>query len=90
MPPVVPNSDLIVDSENHYVIREALPSDMDEIHRLIMELAVYEKMPEQVKITPETLRFDAFGEGHPPRFFSYVVERVGSHQLAGYTIFNER
>ncbi|XP_078786635.1 diamine acetyltransferase 2b isoform X2 [Oryzias latipes] len=41
----------------HFKIRPAKKEDCKEISRLIMELAVYEKMPDQVKIAHEVLVF---------------------------------
>nr|XP_054771140.1 thialysine N-epsilon-acetyltransferase-like [Lytechinus pictus] len=43
-----------------YTIRKAEPDDCDDIVRLINELAEYENMPDQVDVTPEKLRADAF------------------------------
>jgi len=43
-----------------FYIREATPEDTQVILDLIIELAVYEKAPEQVKATPEILRHNLF------------------------------
>lgn len=48
--------------------------DVDHIHRLIVELAVYEREPEAVKTTPQQLLEDGFGDH--PFFHSYVVDRI--------------
>ncbi len=45
-------------------VREAEPGDVDLIHSLIVELADYERAPEQVSGTPQMLERALFGE-HP-------------------------
>ena len=47
-----------------FSIRKATSSDMDGVLKLINELAVYEKEPDAVKITAQTLRDHGLGE-HP-------------------------
>ena len=47
-----------------FSIRKATSSDMDGVLKLINELAVYEKEPDAVKITAQTLR--DHGLGAPP------------------------
>ena len=53
-------------------IREALPTDCNAIHDLIMELAIYEKAPEKMVNTPENLLKDGFGE--TPLYTCFVAE----------------
>ncbi len=53
-------------------IRPAVPEDVQEIHDLIVELAVYEREPDAVKNTPERLRALLFGEH--PAIFAFVAE----------------
>lgn len=48
-------------------IRAAVPEDVTEIVELIVELAVYEREPDAVKLTPERLQDQLFGE-HPAIF----------------------
>ncbi|XP_026688633.1 diamine acetyltransferase 2-like [Diaphorina citri] len=55
------------------IIRPAIRSDCAEIYRLIQELAVFEKMPNAVKITQETLEKDGF-ESQPPLWKAFVAE----------------
>ncbi|CAF0958158.1 unnamed protein product [Adineta steineri] len=50
--------------ESKIIIRNAVETDCDDIMRLINELAIFEKSPEQVRINSETLKRDGFGE-HP-------------------------
>ena len=47
-----------------FSIRKAISSDMDGVLSLIKELAVYEKEPDAVMITAQTLRDHGLGE-HP-------------------------
>jgi len=75
-----------------YLIRDARPDDCVHIHRLIYDLAVYERMPNNVAITPEILIEDAFGAGHPPRFMALVVvdrQQQPESNIIGYCIYNE-
>lgn len=44
-------------------IRTAKPGDEQAIHRLIVELAIYEKAPNEVTNTPQQLAIDLFEEG---------------------------
>ena len=81
------------DSTPKFVVRDARPEDCTAIYQMIYDLSVYEKMPEKVTITAETLKFDGFGQGHPPRFYALVVEKVDKHENAletvGYSIYND-
>lgn len=69
--------------ENPFTIRPALEKDVDEIIVMIRELAIFEKLEDQVQITAALLR-EAF---FPPRptAFGLVAETDG--RLAGYAIY---
>lgn len=54
------------------MIREAKEGDCGNILRLIRELAEYEKLSDQVKISEEALRADGFGE--TPFYHCLVAE----------------
>lgn len=54
------------------VIRSANAKDVAAIHRLIMELAVFEKAPEQFINTEDNLLKDGFGDS--PKFICFVAE----------------
>lgn len=43
-------------------IRKAISGDVQAIHRLIVELAIYEKAPNEVSNTPEQLAIDLFDD----------------------------
>uniref|UniRef100_A0A8C5EI72 Diamine acetyltransferase 2-like n=2 Tax=Gouania willdenowi TaxID=441366 RepID=A0A8C5EI72_GOUWI len=55
-----------------FTVRAATKEDCKDIWRMITELAVYEKMADQVKISPEDLERDGFGQN--PLFECLVVE----------------
>lgn len=52
-------------------VRPATPADLDDILRLIKALAVYEREPDAVKATPETLRETLFGDD--PQVFVHLA-----------------
>lgn len=54
-------------------IRPATPDDATTIHGFIVELAVYEKEPDAVEATPESLRSQML-EDHPP--FECIIGEV--------------
>ncbi len=53
-------------------IRKVKKEDMSRVHELIMELAVYEKLPQEVELNQNDLVNDAFGEN--PLFHCFVAE----------------
>lgn len=66
-------------------IREARETDCGDILRMIRELAEYEKLSHQVKISEEALRADGFGEN--PFFHCLVAEIVpGPGELQGPSV----
>jgi len=56
-------------------IRLAIPSDAEDIHRLIYELAVYEKAPEQMVATIDQINGALFND--KPVAFCHVAEVDG-------------
>ncbi|NP_001349393.1 diamine acetyltransferase 2b isoform 2 [Danio rerio] len=56
-----------------FTISAAKPEDCKDIERMIMELAVYENMPDQVKISHKELERDGFG---PNPFYHCLVAEV--------------
>ena len=57
------------------VVRKASALDMPQVLELIKELAIYEKEPDAVRITSETLVSEGFGE--QPLFTCFVSEWDG-------------
>ena len=53
-------------------VRRAVEADVPDILRLVIALAVYEREPDAVKATPESLRETMFGEG--AQVFAHVAE----------------
>ncbi|GAA3595013.1 GNAT family N-acetyltransferase [Flavivirga amylovorans] len=56
----------------NYAIRKATKNDMPQVHRLIKELASFEKEIDAVEVTVEDLQADGFGD--PPAFQCFVAE----------------
>lgn len=54
------------------VIREATPADVESIHDMIVELAVYEKEPNAVLATPQDLHRALFGDSSA--LYGHVAE----------------
>ncbi|XP_034540163.1 diamine acetyltransferase 2b [Notolabrus celidotus] len=75
----------------NFKVRTATKEDCKEISRMIMELAVYENMPDQVKISHEELERDGFCQN--PFFECLVAEVSEEHKskegftLVGYTLY---
>ncbi len=66
-----------------FAIRTATPDDCADIDRLIRELAVYEKLLDQMQGTPETLRASLFGPR--PAAEALMAERGG--RSVGFALF---
>lgn len=56
----------------NFTIRESVLEDMEAVWKLIHELAVFEKEPDAVEITPQDLIRDGFKD--PPSFNCFVAE----------------
>lgn len=67
-------------------LRDAEPADMPAVHRLICELAVYERAGDEVEVTPEQLVVDGFGAAR--RFETVVAEANG--EVVGMALFYPR
>ncbi|XP_075876611.1 diamine acetyltransferase 2b [Nelusetta ayraudi] len=69
----------------NFKIRPATKADCKDVSRMIMELAMFEKMPDQVKISPEELERDGFDQN--PFFQCLVAEVPKEHQTKeGFTV----
>jgi GNAT superfamily N-acetyltransferase len=64
-------------------IRFATPDDAEIIHGFVCELAAYEREPDAVEATPESLRADLARQ--PPPFECLLAERDG--EPAGFALF---
>ena len=68
------------------IIRKANSSDVKDIIRLLVELAVYEKEPDAVKVTEEELIRDGFGSN--PRYECLLAEF--NSEIIGLAFFTPR
>lgn len=59
-------------SNNHFRFRLSTGDDVDTIARLVQGLAVYEKEPDAVNVTPENYRCD--GGSNEPLFYCLLLE----------------
>jgi GNAT superfamily N-acetyltransferase len=64
-------------------IRKAVREDCTRILELVYELAVYEKAPEEVTVTPE--HFEESGFGPNPVWWSFVAEANG--RVEGFALY---
>jgi len=69
----------------NYEIRKAVIEDCGAIHRLIQELANYEKIPDGPKINVQVLERDGFGSR--PVFECFVAVAKESNELIGYALY---
>lgn len=67
----------------HPVLRAARVDDVDQIHALIVELAVYEREPDAVRATPADLRVALFGD--QPAAYALVAEVQG--RVVGFALY---
>jgi GNAT superfamily N-acetyltransferase len=68
---------------SNYVIRPVTPDDMEVLANLIRELAVYEKLEEHAKATPDDLRRNLFGPR--PAAEAAIVEVAG--EAVGFALW---
>jgi GNAT superfamily N-acetyltransferase len=64
-------------------VRLAQESDVDRIHRLIIDLATYERAADQVRSTPGQLREALFGP--QPAAYALVAENAG--EVVGFALY---
>jgi GNAT superfamily N-acetyltransferase len=67
-------------------IRKAVPDDCEKVYELICELAVFEKEPDAVDITPAQLEKDAFG----PRAIVNIWVAEADGMVVGAALFFEK
>ena len=68
------------------IIRKANSGDVKDILRLLIELAVYEKEPEAVKLTEQELIRDGFGEN--PKYQCILAE--ADNTIVGLAFYTPR
>jgi len=69
-----------------FTIRKGVAEDMQSVHNLITELAVFEKEPDAVEITVNDLIQDGFSDN--PKFNIFVAEEENA--IIGIALFYER
>jgi ribosomal protein S18 acetylase RimI-like enzyme len=69
------------------IYRNATAQDMEQVHGLIMELAVYERQPEAVIISPSDLVQHGFIDG---KFECFVAENSETQKIVGMALFYSR
>ena len=69
-----------------FIIREGQKEDMKNVMRLIKELALFEKLPNEVEITEDDLMKDGFSDN--PKFKIFVAEE--NNEIIGAALFYER
>lgn len=75
-----------VDMENEVVVRKAKAEDVPAVHQLIVDLAVFEKAPNEVELTVSQLQEDAFGADSIVEIL--VAEADG--EVVGAALFYEK
>ena len=68
------------------IIRESKLKDVKAIHGLIVELSIYEKAPNEVKVTVEELALDGFGPD--PAYKCIVAEK--DNEVIGFALYYMR
>ena len=69
-----------------FAIRPAQPADVDDVFAMIRELAVFEKMEDQLVMTPERLRNVLFEEPGGPEG---LIAETTQGKLVGYALYFE-
>lgn len=69
-----------------FIIRKGVKEDMQAVHDLITELAIFEKEPNAVEITVADLENDGFSQ--QPKFKIFVAEE--NNVIIGIALFYER
>lgn len=71
-----------------YTIREGKKEDLPQVLKLIQELAIYEKAPNEVINTVEMMEKDGFGPN--PVFAFFVAVKNSTNEIIGTSIFYYR
>ncbi len=67
-----------------FIIRDAVRSDVSDIHRLIKELAVFEKAENEMVLSIEEVTNDGFGD--QPLFHCFVAEDSETQKVVGIAL----
>ncbi|KAA5532589.1 GNAT family N-acetyltransferase [Taibaiella lutea] len=78
-----------MDSNKSINIRKALPGDTEAMMRLIHELALYEKAPEEVTVSPEHFKESGFGSN--PVWWAWVAavedSALMTSEIVGFALY---
>ena len=69
-----------------FTIRKAEKKDVPDLHRLVMELAVYEKAPDSVEVSVEEMEREGFGPN--AIYKAFVAENEG--KIVGMALYYEK
>lgn len=67
-------------------IRKAEKKDVPDLHRLVMELAIYEKAPDSVEVSVEEMEREGFGPN--AIYKAFVAENEG--KIVGMALYYEK
>lgn len=70
-----------------FIIRQGELKDMQSVLDLITELAVFEKLPNEVEVTLDDLKRDGFSKN--PKFKTFVAEELNG-EIIGMALFYDR
>lgn len=76
----------MIDSNEGFIVRKGTREDVPAVHRLIVELAIYERAEQEVTNAVEQLAEDGFGEDAVYRLF--VAEYQG--EVVGMALWYEK
>jgi GNAT superfamily N-acetyltransferase len=65
-------------------IRRGTEADLPRVHELIVELAIYERAPDEVTNTLDDMRRDGFG---PHSIFSFFVAETAEQGILGIALY---
>ena len=71
--------------ETHMRIKRATASDVADIHRLVQELADYEKVPDAAKVTEDQFRLDGFNSSFS-LYYCLMVQDTDTGQSCGMAL----
>lgn len=69
-----------------FTIRKAEKKDVPDLHRLVMELAIYEKAPDSVEVSVEEMEREGFGPN--AIYKAFVAENEG--KIVGMALYYEK
>ena len=68
-------------------LRDAVESDLDEVHQMLADLIAYQKLPHPAMDKALMKRDSGLTADQPHPYFHTVVAETGDHLLAGYALY---